>query len=306
MPAPSSLPALLNALNERGRAVTSDEIIARFGARAFKRGRASGQISKVLPGLYAHTDRAAELATRLAACTRWLDDDEAVSGLAACAIHGLDVTPGSDVAVVLSRRRRPMTPLWMRTRTLTDPPPNATVKNVRVVSLECAVIDEVWARGLSSTTGLIIDAIRAKKTSATRILTTLPLFPRIRDRRALRSFLDELTGGVHSYLEHLADKRVFNVPDLQNLERQIVFIVGDDEFRVDAYDRETKTAIELDSRKYHSSDAARRRDLRRDAALASIGIQTLRFTFEQIRDEPLWCRRIIRETIAARRSLAAS
>lgn len=306
MPKPTKLPDLLAALDRPGIAVSRNEIISQFSEDAFNMGRRNGSIARILPRLYVHHTRIDQLSSRLVACSRWLHSDDAISGLAACHVHGLDVKDVPHIAVIRGREHRGETPAWIRSRSLNRPPPHLTIDRKRVVPLECALIDEVWERGVASAEGLIIDAIRENMTTAPRIRDALKYFPRIRHRRALIEFLTALKDGIDSYLELLADRAVFNVPDLRDLERQVTFTVDGRTYRVDAFDRSTRTAIELDSRKYHGTESARRRDIERDAALASIGIQTLRFTYEQVRYRPEWCRKIVRNTIAARRQRIAS
>lgn len=306
MPRLSRLPELLAALRVEGRVATRSEISDRYGTAAFREGRRTGEIIRIVPGFYAHSDMAAALSTRLRACARWLPDRDAISGLAACTLHGLSPREVPRVSIVRARPRRGATPSWIKTRVLTNPPPAIWHQEHPVVTLECALIDAVWDSGVEAVKGLIIDAIREGKTSSERIMEALGYFPRIKHRRALIRFIEHLKGGVHSYLEYLSDRDVFSTPELQRLERQVEFWVKGVKYRVDAFDPVTKTAIELDSRKYHGSETSRRRDMERDAALASIGIQTLRFTYEQVVTKPLWCRRIILDTIAARRQLVAA
>ncbi len=306
MPRRTRTPALLKALDADGVAVTREQIVERFGHKAFTHGRAGGQIACIVPGIYVLAVRATHRSTRLAACTRWLADRGAISGLAACHIYGLEVRDLPNIAVVIQRSRRSRLPSWVHTRSLTAGIPIQNVDGHRVVPLEYALIDAVRERGLEGVKGPLLDAIREGKTDSARILEAVRSLPRVKHRRPLVRFLENLKGGIHSYLEYLADTCVFNIPQLAALERQVAFWVDGKEYRVDTLDRETMTAIELDSRKHHGSEAARRRDLERDAALASIGILTLRFTYEQICTEPLTCRKRILATIAARRRQIAA
>lgn len=145
------------------------------------------------------------------------------------------------------------------------------------------------------------DAIGRIATSTYRFPTGEPT-PHMRgdlspglSRRVLGWFHTERSG------EHLADNSVLNAPGLRGFERQVVLRVAGRGYRVDAFDVESRTAIEFDGAKYHSDDRARRRDLERDVDLASIGVQTLRFTFEDVADRPSWCRDQILRTIATRR-----
>lgn len=301
MSIPSQLPQLLMALDAERVVVTRAQMVERYGEKAYQHGLLDGIIVKVLPGLYAHRSRAEKLSTRLTACSRWLADDEAISGLAACRVHGLEPRSVPHITILLSSARRPRTPSWLRTHTFSRLPPVLNVSGYRVVAIEHALIHALSEHGVEFVKGLIIDAIRDDKCDVAVLLAALESTPRVSQRRKIVRFLSTLKRGIESYLEELADTTIFNVSELQGLERQVVFVVDGKKYRVDAYDRQSKTAIELDSRKHHGSEEARRRDIERDAALASIGIQTLRFTYEQVDKRPLWCRKMILATIAARR-----
>lgn len=299
----SRLPDLLAALNHDGAVATRSQIVHQYGSNAFRTGRARGHIVNVLPGIYAHSHHAKTVQTRVVATGRWLRENEAVSGLSACYLHGLVPRKLAEIAVVLPSSHSPRTPAWMSTRRLAAPIPIINVRGTPVAPLPHSLIHAWWDAGPREVTGLIIDAIRENLTSGSEILEALALFPRVKRRKKLLRLLEQLRDGIDSYLEHLADTTVLNTPDLRRLARQVRFVVAGKVYRVDAFDEETRTATEFDSRKYHNDDAARRRDIERDAALATIGIQTLRFTFEDVQDRPEWCRSVIQSTIAARRAV---
>ena len=73
-------------------------------------------------------------------------------------------------------------------------------------------------------------------------------------------------------------------------------------FRLDMYDSVTRTCIEADGKRYHSTPEQHQRDARRDAILATRGILTVRLTYDDICDRPEWCRMIVRQVLAARSS----
>lgn len=80
------------------------------------------------------------------------------------------------------------------------------------------------------------------------------------------------------------------------------WVVADGEaFRLDTFDPESLTNFEFDGFAHHGSREAQERDKARDARLASIGIQAVRFTYEQVTQDPEWCRRIAVDTMTLRR-----
>jgi very-short-patch-repair endonuclease len=61
-----------------------------------------------------------------------------------------------------------------------------------------------------------------------------------------------------------------------------------------------RLAVEMDGAAWHGSREQRERDIRRDALLATVGWQTLRFSFARLTGAPDDCRREIRAVHAAR------
>lgn len=297
---------VIAALKAGGAAVRRRELVAIYGQRAFDGACRSNKITPLLADVYVHRENASDLATRIAASTVHFRGRGALSGVAACVLMGLTPNRPYRVTVVVPSKRRCDAPGWLRIRRLVHPLPTVRWDGHLVIPLAHALIQAHWDEGFDVARGLILEAIRRRRVTGPELLRALGDYPRISRRRILREFLSLLRDGVHSYLEYLGDTMVLNVPDLRHLELQKEFRVRGKSFFVDAYDDETKTAFEFDGAAYHSDDAARRRDLERDAALATIGVQTIRFTYEDVTERPLWCRTTIRDILAARRgSLAA-
>lgn len=95
---------------------------------------------------------------------------------------------------------------------------------------------------------------------------------------------------------------MFNCPELPGLLQQHHIRVGTEAFRCDFYDPATRTAVELDGAAYHHNLEARQRDINRDALLASIGVQSVRFGYRDIMDRPQWCRMTLIKIIKERRA----
>jgi very-short-patch-repair endonuclease len=74
-------------------------------------------------------------------------------------------------------------------------------------------------------------------------------------------------------------------------------------FYLDAACDEVKLAVEMDGAAHHGSRDQRERDIRRDALLATVGWQTLRFGYRRMTAQPDACRRDIRASYQARRRL---
>ena len=72
---------------------------------------------------------------------------------------------------------------------------------------------------------------------------------------------------------------------------------------LDAAYEEVLLAVEMDGAAYHGSREQREDDLRRDALLASLGWQILRFSYRRLTSAPKACRRDIRAAYDIRRRL---
>jgi very-short-patch-repair endonuclease len=109
-----------------------------------------------------------------------------------------------------------------------------------------------------------------------------------------------IEAGAESYLEERALRQVFNTSEFDRLIRQHDVVIEGQAYRLDLYDDATRTAVELDSEEHHGRSPHRQRDVNRDVHLATIGIQTLRFTYRDITERPGWCRQMLRDGLRAR------
>ena len=69
---------------------------------------------------------------------------------------------------------------------------------------------------------------------------------------------------------------------------------------LDAACEESMLAVEMDGAAWHGSRQQRERDIRRDSLLATVGWQTLRYSFTRLTRSPAACRRDIRAVNSAR------
>jgi very-short-patch-repair endonuclease len=74
-------------------------------------------------------------------------------------------------------------------------------------------------------------------------------------------------------------------------------------FFLDAAYEDVLLAVEMDGAAWHGSREQREKDIRRDALLATIGWQTLRFGHRRLTAAPEGCRRDVRDAYNARRRL---
>jgi very-short-patch-repair endonuclease len=179
------------------------------------------------------------------------------------------------------------------------------VRGVRAVPVVDAVIQAWNQLPMDRATSMILDGARRDRFRAADLAERIADYPRIRGRRALVRLLGELRGGIESYLEHLASTRVFNTRDFAGFRRQAPVRACGQRFVLDMFHEHARVAVELDGRAFPSDDSDRRRDLARDAILASVGIMTIRLTFEDITQRPEWCRARVRNALSSARRRGA-
>ncbi|MBV9592182.1 MAG: DUF559 domain-containing protein [Actinobacteria bacterium] len=95
--------------------------------------------------------------------------------------------------------------------------------------------------------------------------------------------------------------RVFVGPGIDHGRWQYAIEVRGRKYRIDLAFVAEKVAVELDGAAFHGSIEQRERDLRRDAALASIGWLTLRFSYERLHRDVAGVRRDVRGVLAGRK-----
>jgi very-short-patch-repair endonuclease len=123
--------------------------------------------------------------------------------------------------------------------------------------------------------------------------------------KQLRELLGLLLAGCESELELWGYTDVFNVPGLDDAQRQTVLRVGNRNYRIDVGYEAEKLAVELDGRAYHASPQQWERDIARDLALATIGWQPVRLSHHRLPHDVEGCRRDVLAVRAARRLLAS-
>ena len=103
-----------------------------------------------------------------------------------------------------------------------------------------------------------------------------------------------LADGCQSDLEIWGCLHVLRAPGMPAFVQQRRVSVGAETFVLDAACEESMLAVEMDCAAWHGSRARREADIRRDSLLATVGWQTLRFSYSRMTGSPEACRRDIR------------
>lgn len=283
------------------RAVSRADVLAHFTRHALDRDIRLGLVTHILPDTYVGSAHRNAFATRATAALVWAGPAAALGGTSAAFAHRLVAEEPPTVTLCVPRTTRLRGPEWIRVIQPSVDMARAHAGGLRVVPPLDAVI-QAWSElGTGRGTALILNAVRRERITANALRVRASAYPRIRARRALIALLDPLDDGAESYLEHLAATRVFNTAEFRAFHRQHPVRAGGRTYVLDMYDDSARVAVELDGRAFHGEDASRRRDLERDADLASLGITTIRLTFEDVTGRPEWCRSRVRAALAARR-----
>ena len=152
---------------------------------------------------------------------------------------------------------------------------------------------------------VVIETVRREFVTAQAIAGRTLSYPTLKFRGPLMALLDDLIGGIDSFLELQAAREVLVGPDFAGVSRHVRIGPLRRRFEADFYHAGARLDIETDGKRYHNDDAKRRRDLERDAILASVGIQTIRLTYEDVMGRPRWCQRMIADAIRARSGMHA-
>ncbi|WP_169746722.1 endonuclease domain-containing protein [Demequina silvatica] len=292
--------SLVDALRREPRAFTYDELIGIASERKARTAIARGDIVRLLPDTYVAAIHAESFAARVDAALLWAGTKAAVSGVAAMFLWGFVEEPPETIEIVLPHPEHPYPPKWIRVRRLSYRPPTTRIGRATVLGPDLAVIHGFGGLARGDRSSAVHRAFRSGFTTPRAIRDALERVPRCTARRELLRRVDAAERGAESYLEEVGLRRVFNTGEFARFLRQHRVMAQGEFFRLDMYDPSTMTAVELDGAASHASPQQRQRDLRRDALLAGIGIQTLRLTYEDITERPEQCRARVREVLEAR------
>ncbi|MGY1687244.1 DUF559 domain-containing protein [Geodermatophilus sp. SYSU D00867] len=283
---------------------TWEALTARVDRGTVARFVADGRLARLQPGVYALPAVAGEWRLRVEAAVRSCCG--VVSHRSALALWGLG-SPGGPVHLTVGHTRSGRgTPgvVLHRTRALDD-----SVRRVEGLPVSCperAVID-AWGSpaGLSraDVRAAAIDAVRRRLCGPQELLAETGRRPCLPGRAALVDLVRLLAEGCRSELEIWGCLAVLRGPGMPPFTQQRRIEVAGEVFVLDAAYEEVRLAVEMDGAAWHGSRAQRERDIRRDALLATVGWQTLRFGFRRLTTEPVACRREIRAVHEARRRL---
>jgi len=281
-----------------------ETLIDRVDRKTVARWVAAGHLQRLHPGVYAVPHAAANWRARLDAAVHATDG--VVSHRSALALWDLAPVGGPvHVTVGHTRSGRGSAGVVLhRTRELRD-----TIRRIDGLPVSCverAVVDS-WGRpaGLSraDVRAAAIAAVRRRLCLPRQLFDEVERRPCLAGRGALVQLIALLADGCQSELEIWGCLNVLRGPGMPPFVQQRRIFVGDEVFVLDAAYDEVKLAVEMDGAAWHGSREQRERDIRRDALLATVGWQTLRFGYRRLTSAPDGCRRDVLAAYQARRNL---
>jgi very-short-patch-repair endonuclease len=285
--------------------VTVPELLTRVSRRTMVSWVADGKLVRLRPGVLALPAAASGWRARVAAA---LDGREAVASHAtALALWELmEHPPGPVHATVDLTRSAAGSPGVVLHRSHGVFDERRRVGSISVTSVERSIID-TWARPAPlrrrDVRAAAITAVRRRLCSPRDLAFELGRRPRLAGRAELARLVGMLADGCQSELEIWGCLQVLRSPGMPAFVQQRPVAVAGQTFFLDAAYDDVLLAVEMDGAAWHGSREQRERDIRRDALVATVGWQTLRFSFARMTTSPDGCRREIRTVHAARSRL---
>ncbi|MDQ3714522.1 MAG: DUF559 domain-containing protein [Actinomycetota bacterium] len=265
-----------------------------------------GSIVRLLPRVYSTPALAQDARIRLRAALAFAGPDAALSHLSAARIWRIRVPDSEHVHVLIPRTADHRTNRFVviHRHASAELPRHLLAYSSGLPAVRPApTLVDCWAmldRGHRR--DLVITAVRDGRVSSEEIRALADDRPLLRGRRELIELADQLRAGAHSELEIFGLRRVFEHPSLPRPRRQFLVVVDGSRYVLDLAWPELKLGVELDGAAYHGSTAQRERDVRRDAALATVGWQVIRVTYARITSDPIAVRHDLATIVAARRT----
>ena len=281
---------------------TVPELLAHVSRGTLRNWVAAGRLVRLRPGVLALPAAAADWRAQVRAAVH--DRDAVASHVTALALWGLAPHPAGPVHITvgssMSRRGSPGVVVHRAADAYAE---RRRVAGLPVSSAERAVVDS-WgttpSRECSAIRAAAITGVRRRVCSADELRYELTRRSGLRGRAELAVLVELLADGCQSELEIWGCLNVLRAPGMPTFAQQRRIRVGPETFVLDAACEESMLAVEMDGAAWHGSRAQREADIRRDALLATVGWQTLRFSFVRMTRTPEECRRDIRAVHAAR------
>ncbi len=302
----------LHRILDRGRGVAHRRELLGAGDRgvldtAYRR----GELIRLHPQVYAAPDAVRDPWLRWRAALLYAGPRAAVSHTSALRLWGLlddrPPKPGESLHLTVPGcfRRRSADGVVLHRRDGFDARRDGIVRGLfPVTDVELSIIQS-WSMARDDTRRFpVIRAVAERLTTPERLFGMIAATPNLPGRAELMSLNHLLATGCRSELELWGHAHVFSGPGLPPLRWQWPVLIGRRRIYLDVYAEAERVNFELDGARWHASPEQRERDLRRDAALAALGILVVRFTHRRITREPANVRRQAISILESRRAMS--
>ena len=239
----------------------------------------SGELTAVLPGVYARSESADSLPTRIVALRHW-EPSAIIIGAAAARLTFWPTVRVTDVECAVPRARASQPGYRFIRRTI--PAELVTERSgVRLTSAALTALDLAAVSGGDA----IDEVLRARATTLQRLRQAMDLTPDRRGNRARRQYVLDSRDEPWSAAERLFH-RLLRQAGITGWTANFAVTAGGATYYLDVAFRRIRLAVEIDGRLHHSSETAFETDRRRQNQLVLDGWRVLRFTWAMLTDDP--------------------
>jgi very-short-patch-repair endonuclease len=262
----------------------------------------AGYLERIYPGVYAATP--VDPRTRRRAAIVFSRRRAGLSHTTALAVWGLNHDDDVVHVTTAPTNRFAAEGLVVHRRNgfALDPGHVRYLDGLPVTRLEQSIVDSWPLLAVGQRRDPVIRAVTDRRTTPARLREALDGSPRLRDQAALANLVHLLAIGCHSPLEMWGHDHVFSGPGMPRFRRQVPVRLDDRTVYLDVYAEAEKVNFEVDGTGSHTTLADRERDLRRDAALAALGILVVRFSHHRLVHDAAAVRLEVLAILAARRT----
>jgi very-short-patch-repair endonuclease len=275
--------------------VCTEDLFLRASPRTVGSWVAEGKLVRLRPGVLALPAAARQWRTRVAVALR--GREAVASHVTALALWELIEHPTGPVHITVDPARSARGSAGV----LVHRAPGVFAERRRasglpVTSAERSVVDTWALPGRSrrpDVRAAAIAAVRQRLCRPRDLALELVRRPRMAGRAELDRLVTLLADGCQSELEIWGCLQVLRAPGMPTFTQQRRVVVAGRPFFLDASYDDVQLAVEMDGAAWHGAPQQRERDIARDALLATVGWQTLRFSFARLTGSPEACRREI-------------
>jgi hypothetical protein len=298
---------VLGGLLAANRGVVSrDQALRVVGHQVIDRALRSGQLLRLYPCVYIEPDIAADRRSLIRAALLYAGAGAVISHTTALGVWRLPHPENGPIHLTTASNRhlRGTSELCVHRRVdlKVEAPDVVTRGGMPVTRLEQSIVDSWPLLTGDAKRAPAIQAVNSRMTTPARLAASVKLASRLPGRQELIRLVELQQQGCHSPLELWGYDHVFRGSDMPPMQWQVPVRVNRHTVYLDVFDPEVRVNFELDGAKYHTSPADRERDLRRDAALAAMGIVVVRFTHDRLLRDPAEVRRQVLDIVAVRRT----